>query len=75
MADRYEDSVEFTEDLDVLVEHLDQAREILSNPKFMDWLKQTDEQYDSVKVHQATKLNNALVDGLARMEDIYSLGE
>lgn len=73
MAQQYDNSAEFTEDLDTILEHLDQAHEIMNNGKFMNWLQQTDEQYDSIKVHQADKLNQALVSGIARMEDIYQL--
>lgn len=79
---RYEDSSEFTNDLDQMVDHLMKSLEILQKPEFRHWMQQTDQHYRTgASPFETAHLNLTNVVCLASLEssrfqtDIYNLDE
>lgn len=56
-AAEYEDSAEFTGDLDTVGEFIEKAKKIITDPKWTSWMKKTDENYDTQCAELDNKLN------------------
>lgn len=79
---QYESSVDFTSDLDEMVDHLTKSLEILQKPEFRHWMQQTDQHYRTgASPFETAHLNLANVVCVASLAasrfqtDIYNLDE
>ena len=73
MSEQYDSSAEFTEDLEIVLEHLDQAMQIMSKAKWDDWMHQTDNNYNTNMEERTAAMRGHLAKASLSLNGLFEL--